>query len=162
MAEGGGGGRRIGVAMDFSECSKKALKWALDDLARSGDYIILIDVRPQRSYESGEMQLWESTGSPLIPYGDFSNPATMKKYGVEPDAETLDMVKNVAHDKEVVPLMKIFWGDPRVKLCEAVDNIPLNCLVIGCRGLGPLKRVLLGSVSKHVMNNATCPVTVVH
>ncbi|KAK9724937.1 hypothetical protein RND81_05G110300 [Saponaria officinalis] len=156
-------GKRVGVAIDNSECSKKALRWAIDNLLRKGDHLILVTVRGEHNYESaGEMQLWETTGSPLIPYNDFSNSATMKKYKVETDAETLKLVDNAAKQKEITPLMKIFWGDPREKLCEAVNNIPLTCLVMGNRGLGPLKRVILGSVSNHVVNNASCPVTVVH
>lgn len=39
-------------------------------------------------------------------------------------------------------LVKIYWGDAREKICEAIDNIPLNCLVIGNRGLGALKRLI--------------------
>ncbi|XP_074281559.1 universal stress protein PHOS32 [Silene latifolia] len=155
-------GKRVGVAVDFSQCSKKALRWAIDNLLKKGDHLILITVRSEHNYESGEMQLWETTGSPLIPYNDFSNPNIMKKYKAVPDEETLKLVDNAAKEKEITALLKIFWGDPREKLCEAVNNIPLTCLVIGNRGLGPLKRVILGSVSNHVVNTATCPVTVVH
>ncbi|KAH9611794.1 hypothetical protein KSS87_011708 [Heliosperma pusillum] len=158
-------GKRVGVAVDYSQCSKKALRWAIDNLLKKGDHLILITVRGEHNYESaGEMQLWETTGSPLIPYNDFSNPNTMKKYKVVPDEETIKLVDNAAKEKEarpnfsyITPLLKIFWGDPREKLCEAVNNIPLTCLVIGNRGLGPLKRAILGSVSNHVVNNATCP-----
>lgn len=42
---------------------------------------------------------------------------------------------------QIVVVMKIFWGDPREKICEAIDKIPLSCLVIGNRGLGKLKRL---------------------
>jgi hypothetical protein len=35
---------------------------------------------------------------------------------------------------------KIIYGDPAKKLHEAVDLVPLNCLVIGSRGLSTLKR----------------------
>ncbi|KAL1539133.1 universal stress protein PHOS34-like [Salvia divinorum] len=153
--------RRIGVAVDFSPCSKKALKWAVDNVARSGDHLILISVIPEGNYEEGEMQLWEATGSPLIPLSEFSEPHLMKKYGVSPDAETLDIVSTAARQHGIVVVLKIYWGDAREKLVESVDNIPLDSIVIGNRGLGKLKRVIMGSVSNFVVNNASCPVTVV-
>ncbi|GFZ13902.1 Universal stress protein [Actinidia chinensis var. chinensis] len=155
------GDRRIGVAVDFSSCSREALKWAVDNVTRNGDHLILVTIRPEGYYEEGEMQLWETTGSPLIPLSEFSDPNLMKKYGVKPDPETLDIVNTAARQKEIVVLLKIYWGDAREKICEAIDNIPLSCLVIGNRGLGKLKRVIMGSVSNYVVNNATCPVTVV-
>eukprot|EP00261_Vitis_vinifera_P034592 XP_019075835.1 PREDICTED: universal stress protein PHOS32 isoform X2 [Vitis vinifera] len=147
--------RRVGVAVDFSACSKKALKWALDNVVRDGDHLIILSVLPEGHYEEGEMQLWETTGSPLIPLSEFSDPIISKKYGVKPDAETLDIVNCVARQKDV------YWGDAREKICEAIDNIPLSCLVIGNRGLGKIKRAILGSVSNYVVNNGSCPVTVV-
>ncbi|CAI9118975.1 OLC1v1020622C1 [Oldenlandia corymbosa var. corymbosa] len=153
--------RRVGVAVDFSACSKKALSWAVDNVVRKGDHLILITIRPEGYYEEGEMQLWEATGSPLIPLVEFSDSHVMKKYGVTPDAETLDIVSTAARQKEIEVLMKIFWGDAREKLCEAVDKIPLDCIVIGNRGLGKIKRAIMGSVSNYVVNNASCPVTVV-
>ena len=72
MAEGSySEGRRVGVAVDFSPCSRKALKWAMDNLLRKGDHLILITVRHEGDYESGEVQLWEDTGS-RIPLSLFS------------------------------------------------------------------------------------------
>ncbi|KAG2721312.1 hypothetical protein I3760_02G076100 [Carya illinoinensis] len=153
--------RRVGVAVDFSACSKKALKWAVDNVVRDGDHLILVIVRPEGNYEEGEIQLWEATGSPLIPLSDFSDPIIMKKYGVKPDPETLDIVNTAATQKQIMVIMKIYWGDAREKICEAIDKIPLSCLVIGNRGLGKLKRAILGSVSNYVVNNGSCPVTVV-
>ncbi|XP_057809717.1 universal stress protein PHOS32-like [Salvia miltiorrhiza] len=153
--------RRVGVAVDFSPCSRKALRWAVDNLSRKGDHLIMVVVRPDCHYESGEMQLWEATGSPLIPLSDFTNSVIMKKYGISPDTESLDIVTTASKQKEIVVLLKIYWGDAREKLCESVDNIPLDSLVIGNRGLGKIQRVLMGSVSNYVVNNAPCPVTVV-
>ncbi|XP_009630214.1 universal stress protein PHOS32 [Nicotiana tomentosiformis] len=155
------GGRFVGVAVDFSACSKKALKWAIDNILRKGDHLILVTVRPEGHYEEGETQLWEATGSPLIPLSELCDAHTMKKYGVNPDPETLDMVTLAARQKEIMVVLKIYWGDAREKLCEAIDKTPLSCLVIGNRGLGKLKRAIMGSVSNYVVNNATCPVTVV-
>ncbi|KAG9457862.1 hypothetical protein H6P81_002370 [Aristolochia fimbriata] len=155
------GHRSVGVAVDFSPCSKKALKWAVDNLVRNGDYLILLTVQSSVHYEEGEMQLWEATGSPLIPLDELADPHTEKKYGVKPDAETIDILKTLVAQKEIVVVMKVLWGDAREKLCEAIENIPLSCLVIGNRGLGKIKRAIMGSVSNYVVNNGTCPVTVV-
>ncbi|EOY06709.1 hypothetical protein QUC31_016124 [Theobroma cacao] len=153
--------RRVGVAVDFSASSKNALKWTVDNVIRKGDHLILVTIRPEGNYEEGEMQLWEVTGSPFIPLSEFSDPVVMKKYGMKPDPETLDIVNTAARQKEVEVLMKIFWGDPREKLCEAIDTIPLSCIIVGNRGLGKLKRAIMGSVSNYVVNNGSCPVTVV-
>lgn len=42
---------------------------------------------------------------------------------------------------QVVVVFKVLWGDPREKLCQAINEIPMSCLVIGSRGLGKLKRL---------------------
>lgn len=63
-----GGDRFVGVAVDFSACSKKALKWAIDNILRKGDNLILVTVRPEGNYEESEMQLWEATGSRMLSY----------------------------------------------------------------------------------------------
>ena len=156
------GERRVGVAVDFSACSRAAVKWAVDNVARKGDHLILVAILPEGRDAGTETQLWEVTGSPLIPLSEFRDPNIVtKKYGAKPDPETLEIVSLAATQKEVVVLLKIFWGDAREKLCEAVDSIPLDCLIVGNRGLGKLKRAILGSVSNYVVNHSSCPVTVV-
>ncbi|MBA0767263.1 hypothetical protein Gotri_016172 [Gossypium trilobum] len=73
---------------------------------RKGDYLTLVAVQPEGHYEEGEMQLWATSGgSPLIPLSEFSDPATMKKYGVKPDPETLDIANTAAKQKEVIFLL---------------------------------------------------------
>ncbi|KAK7332695.1 hypothetical protein VNO80_29450 [Phaseolus coccineus] len=155
------GARRLGVAVDFSSCSIKALQWTVDNMVKEGDHLIIIVVRQPANYEHGEMQLWETTGSPLIPLSEFSEPAVMKKYDFKPEPEVIDIVQTAARQKSIMVIMKIYWGDAREKLCDAVTQVPLDSITMGNRGLGPLQRVIMGSVSNFVVNNASCPVTVV-
>ncbi|MQM23026.1 hypothetical protein Taro_056087 [Colocasia esculenta] len=155
-----GGDRVIGVGMDYSPMSKSAVKWAVDNLADAGDRIVLIHVHSGKSDHS-QKKLWEGTGSPLVPLEEFREISVSKQYGVTPDADFLDVLAMASSAKQVVVMAKIYWGDPREKLCDAADDFKLDSLVVGSRGLGMIKRVLIGSVSNYVVLNATCPVTVV-
>lgn len=147
------GGRKIGVAVDFSSCSKAALRWASTNLTRSGDQLVLIHVNSSYHNEQGAVQLWEQSGSPLIPLAEFSDPHVAKTYAVSPDKETLEILNQMSNQRGVEVLAKILYGDPAKKLYEAVDLVPLNCLVVGNRGLSTLKRYLNTSlfylITKH-------------
>ncbi|KAG4155576.1 hypothetical protein ERO13_D03G120600v2 [Gossypium hirsutum] len=126
--------KKIGVAVDYSKGSKAALKWSIDNLLNQGDTLYLIHFREKE---------------------------VMKHYEVEPDPEILDLVDITSRQKQGTLVAKIYWGDARDKICESVEDLKLDCLVMGSRGLGTIQRVLIGSVSNYMMVNATCPVTIV-
>ena len=54
--------RTIGLGMDYSPSSKAAVKWAVDNLVKAGDRIILIHVLPKGA-DASHKELWKSTGS---------------------------------------------------------------------------------------------------
>lgn len=55
---------------------------------------------------------------------------------------------------------RVAFGHPVQVLLEAARDARI--LVVGCRGLRPMDRLLLGSVSTAVLHHAPCPVAVVH
>jgi len=155
------GDRRIGVALDLSKSSKLALGWAVDNLLDNGDTLVLLYALPHKGSPDSHLPLAPKSDSPLIPLTEFRQPELSKQHGIEPDMEVLDLLDTASRQKKVTIVMKVYWGDAREKICEAVDDLKLDSLVMGSRGLGMIQRILLGSVSNYVLTHATCPVTVV-
>ena len=52
-------------------------------------------------------------------------------------------------------------GSPAVVILDFAMNNPTDLIVMGSRGLGLVKGVLLGSVSQYIVEQAKCPVLVV-
>jgi len=56
---------------------------------------------------------------------------------------------------------RVVHGDAAIEICRVAEEGRFDLVVIGSHGSGFLKRVVLGSVSHHVLHHAPCPVLVV-
>lgn len=153
--------RQLGLALDFSPTSIYALKWGLNNLVRDGDTLILIVVHKKTDHEESAEHLWGASGSPLIPFDEFKQPSVMRRYDLHANEEVNEILSEFLHTKKITVVGKVYYGDARDKLVNAIVELPIDALIMGSRGLGGLKKVFLGSVSNYVVNNAPCPVTVV-
>lgn len=57
------------------------------------------------------------------------------------------------------PLVQV--GEPGPTICQVAEQLRADVIVLGSHGHGWLQRVLLGSVSHHVLHHAPCAVFVV-
>jgi hypothetical protein len=55
--------RKIGLALDYSASSKYALKWAVDNLLREGDQLVILVVHKEFSPDDPQYQLFGKYGS---------------------------------------------------------------------------------------------------
>jgi nucleotide-binding universal stress UspA family protein len=56
---------------------------------------------------------------------------------------------------------RVEYGDPATEICRVAEDEQFDVIVVGSHGGGFMKRVLLGSVSQHLLHHAPCPVLVV-
>jgi nucleotide-binding universal stress UspA family protein len=137
----------IVVGVDGSELSETAIEFAFQMASETDQDLVAVHAwhQPAR-LEPGVMQ-------PLV-----YDPALVN------DEERVAMAESMARWSEKYPDVavehRVVRDHPVHALVEAADNARL--LVVGSRGRGALRRLLLGSVSHGVLHHATGPVAVVH
>lgn len=136
--------RRILLAADGSATSLKAAK-AAAELARlvpfaSVTVLYVLHVPPV-----------------LMPGLEIPVDAMVRNTGrevIDAVIEALDLPAEQVH-------AEIQIGDPAMEIEQMARTGPFDLIVMGTRGLSPLKEVLLGGVSHRVANTAPCPVLLV-
>ncbi|KAJ8900425.1 hypothetical protein K2173_025202 [Erythroxylum novogranatense] len=150
-------GRKIVVAVDESEESMHALSWCLSNLVSrsSNSTLILLYVKPSPIIYSQ----FDAKG--FLFSGDVI--AAMERYSsalVNSVMERAEAVfKNFSNPVNVEKVVRA--GEAKDVICNTVETLEADTLVMGSHGYGLLKRVLLGSVSHHCAKYAKCPVVIV-
>lgn len=135
--------RKILVPLDGSRSSFKALDEAIY-IARQCNSTItglsVISVYPQN---------WAEIANPLKTRLFKDAEEMMCK------AEAISARKGIEFHKKVV------YGDAKSDIVDFAVRKKFDVIVIGARGLGPLRNLLLGSVSNSVLHRSKTPVLVV-
>jgi nucleotide-binding universal stress UspA family protein len=134
----------LGCGFDGSQTARQALAFAAK-LARSAGARLRV-LSAHRRYAFDEI--------PADTFGARSVSDELHAYLRESLDQAVDeLCDGVRVEGEVLE------GDPAQVLSDASERLDL--LVLGSRGYGPLKSVLMGSVSAQVTRSASCPVLVV-
>lgn len=135
--------KRILVPIDSSEIAERAMQQAIK-VNRFGEaeihllYVADINKLAINSYLSGNV---------LLEIG---------KAG--------ERILNAACDEfpQSMHVVKVYrTGDPAEAIMDYAKEITPDLIIMGSRGLGLVRGVLLGSVSKYVLEHAKCPVLIV-
>lgn len=143
--------RRIVVGVDGSPCSKKALRWAMAQAYLTGATVEAVTAwQNPMAYGYGMGFGWASP----MPYGSDDMASLAQK---SLDATVADVYENV---ERPVPIQtRAIEGHPAEMLIQAAAEA--QALVVGTRGHGTFAGILLGSVSQHCVQHASCPVVVI-
>eukprot|EP00127_Corallochytrium_limacisporum_P006536 Clim_evm8s230 gene=Clim_evmTU8s230 len=151
--EDAGHKRKFLVACDGSESSERALDILGDLLVPArGDMAYILAVVPHTHRTrlsddqsvSHERQEHSSSGKDLI---NAAKERLVMRWGMAPD---------VMHDLIVAS------NEVKEAVVETAEQLPADYVILGTRGRGILKTLVLGSVSSYVLHHCKCPVIVVH
>jgi len=149
MAEGQTCGKVV-IAIDGSESAAQALDFYVQHLHKQGNTLVLIHSAElpalptsQAIYMSGE--LWEQM-------------CEKEREKVKKLEENFATKMKAAHVSGTIKA--VFSGRPGEVICETAEEEKALMIVMGTRGLGKIRRTVLGSVSDYVVHHAHCPVIV--
>lgn len=145
--------KRILLAVDDTECSKKALEHALYFAVMDGVSLALVHVSENPTPTNYGVD-------PLMGQQAVIVPETMQ-IQEESARQLLHDIKSSlpAQVGEVVCLHRM--GTPRQEILEAAQEWEADLIVMGTHGRTGFDHFISGSVSESVLRRATCPVLVV-
>lgn len=136
------------VGVDGSEPSDAALQWAMTEAALRG-----VDVVALNAYQVSVLPM------PIIDADTMSKVAAEdRRRAVEQASQAVDRARR-AVDVDVAVTVHVEAGHPADVLLDHGRDAAL--VVVGSRGLGKFRGLLLGSISQAVLHQATRPVAVV-
>jgi universal stress protein A len=132
--------KKILVPVDFSECSKKALQYAIPFAEQFGAELILLHLVQRYP------QLTDALPVPLE--------------SVEDDEKDLEALRATIGGS-VRSRAVVHMGDPRIGIIDAAEEFDIDLIIISTHGRMGLDRMLLGSTAEKVVRHAVCPVLIV-
>jgi nucleotide-binding universal stress UspA family protein len=138
--------KQILVPIDFSECSRKGLRYAVA-LAREHKAAVTV------AYVVPSISM-------LGEYGGIDYASLAKEMRESADRElatvAVDEIRGVVPSDTVVRT-----GSPAGEIVSMAKTLPADLIVISTHGRTGLKHAIMGSVAERVVQTAPCPVLVV-
>ncbi|MDR4490216.1 MAG: universal stress protein [Candidatus Nitrosocosmicus sp.] len=137
---------KILVPIDGSENSKRSFNYALHLSQNLEGEITLLHVAdaPPSVYLQSQKVLDE----------------LLEKYSKERE-KVFDEYQQLAERESIKIKTKLIFGEPGQEIVKFSTKEEFDVIVIGNRGMGHLKEMIIGSVSDTVIHDAKCPVLLV-
>jgi nucleotide-binding universal stress UspA family protein len=138
----------IVAGVDGSDAAIDAVRAAVD-LARSQSaklYIVTV-VRPPEGW-------WGIVGSPPTAEALGDSLSDAQRNVLDRALRAVDLTGVDYETQEEI-------GEPSSRLIDVCNRVDADILVVGRRGAGLLRRMMVGSVANHLVHEAPCPVLVV-
>ncbi|KAG2705753.1 hypothetical protein I3760_05G070700 [Carya illinoinensis] len=157
------------VAVDLSDESAYAVRWAVHHYIRPSDAVILLHVSPT-SILFGSIDLSISSTEVVDEGGTTTTATKASEQKVEDDFDAFtalkaaDLARSLREAQIPYKVHIVKDHDMRERLCLEVERLGLNAVIMGSKGFGAARRgrdSKLCSVSDYCVHHRVCPVVVV-
>jgi nucleotide-binding universal stress UspA family protein len=144
--------KTILLPTDGSDCSAKAMAYALSFATQYGGRVVALHVIDRR---------WEE--QTRLVFAEVGQDLTEKvRKGYEEEAGRILQEVTGAADKVGVAVdCKVLTGIPFEEIVCAARELPADIIIMGTHGRAGMSHLLLGSVAEKVVRRASCPVLTV-
>ncbi|KAG0500698.1 hypothetical protein HPP92_000770 [Vanilla planifolia] len=164
-----GSHRRIAIAVDLSDESAHAVKWAVQNYLRPGDAVILLHVRSTSVlYGADWGSIDHSISATAAGIKHANSEESQRKLEDDFDAFTTikaqDLAQPLVEAQIPFKIHIVKDHDMKERLCLEVERLGLSAVIMGSRGFGASRRNSkgrIGSVSDYCVHHCVCPVVVV-
>ena len=143
---------RILVPVDYSPCSRVALRFALDVAARFQASLDIVHVWDRPSYVSNVVM---TTTEPV------SGKSLIRLIQENAQRDLEEFLASVEHSPGTVLSGRLLSGDPASTLLHELKEGKHHAVIVGTHGRTGLSRVLLGSVAEKLVRLSPVPVMTV-
>ncbi|HEY3331305.1 MAG TPA: universal stress protein [Capsulimonadaceae bacterium] len=138
------------LCVDESEHSLKAAKYALEMATKYDAEVVCLNVN------QASLPLLDSSAFAASPKGN-----AYRQELREAQEHVHDVVLNVFRESNLRVRFRGEVGQPVSVIVSVAEQERANLIILGSRGTGGFKALLMGSVSLGVLHHAPCPVLVV-
>ncbi|XP_078170997.1 universal stress protein PHOS32-like [Carex rostrata] len=156
--------RRVAIAVDLSDESAHAVRWAVQNYLRPGDAVVLLHVRPTSVLYGAD---WGSIDMSLSATDDATEESQQKledDFNAFTTIKAQDLAQPLVDANIPFKIHIVKDHDMKERLCLEVERLGLSTMIMGSRGFGASRRASkgrLGSVSDYCVHHCVCPVVVV-
>jgi nucleotide-binding universal stress UspA family protein len=149
---------KVVVAIDGSEEASRAVEAAVELCEKTGSELHVVHVGEDFYLTAAtDLDLVARTWVAQEEYSESeANFEQIAQKGLDAEVEKVEAVGGR------VAQAHLRLGRADAEIVDLAEEIEAGLVVLGSRGLGGVKRALLGSVSSSVVKHAHCPVLVVH
>ncbi|XP_045164933.2 putative universal stress protein SAUSA300_1656 [Mercenaria mercenaria] len=141
--------RTVVIAMDCSEYAQKAFDWYWGNIRRESDKLILVHVPEFHTVVQSPMEI-----------ADFTSLTNLYAEEEQMTKDFIEKLTTLLKDKHTNGKVSARYGRPGEVIVKVVEDEDADLIVTGSRGMGTIRRTILGSVSDYIIHHSPVPVIV--